>query len=181
MTQPPEFSAEQPPPSGPTAQMPLPPAPPPAAGYGYGQMPAAAVPAGMYFDQHSALTLPEGTQLASAGRRIGAFFLAIPLSIVTLGIGYLIWGAIVWGNGQTPALQVLGMRCWRPDSGRVAGWWWMALREIIGGFVEGLIAPFTNLLSFILMLATKERRCLHDMIAGTVVLHDPGKVLTQQR
>ena len=29
---------------------------------------------------------------------------AIPLAIVTLGIGYVIWGLIVWGNGQTPAL-----------------------------------------------------------------------------
>ena len=54
--------------------------------------------------------LPEGTELASVGRRIGAYFLAIPLWIVTLGIGYIVWGLIAWGNGQTPALQVLGMR-----------------------------------------------------------------------
>jgi hypothetical protein len=75
----------------------------------YGQ-PGAAVPAGMYFDADSGLVLPDGVQLASIGRRIGAFFLAIPLSIVTLGIGYAVWGLIVWGRGQTPALQVLGMR-----------------------------------------------------------------------
>jgi hypothetical protein len=46
-----------------------------------------AVPPGLYFDPVSGLNLPQGTQLASAGRRIGAFFLAIPLAIVTLGIG----------------------------------------------------------------------------------------------
>ena len=36
-----------------------------------------------------------GTQLASPGRRIGAFFLTIPLAIVTLFIGYIIWGPLV--------------------------------------------------------------------------------------
>lgn len=96
---------------------------------------------------------------------------------MTLGIGYVIWGVIVWSRGQTPALQVLGMRCWRPETGRVAGWWWMALREIIGSVVEGILSLITLIISFILMLATRERRCLHDMVAGTVVLYDPGKRL----
>jgi uncharacterized RDD family membrane protein YckC len=134
-------------------------------------------PAGLYFDQESGLYLPAGTQLASSGRRIGAWFLSFVLSIVTLGIGYLIWGAIVWSRGQTPALQVLGMRCWRPETGRVAGWWWMALREVIGSLVDGVLSFVTLVVSFILMLATRERRCLHDMVAGTVVLYDPAKRL----
>ncbi|MGH9104510.1 MAG: RDD family protein [Acidimicrobiales bacterium] len=148
---------------------------PPAPGPGYGYRPAP--PPGMYFDQASGLTLPAGAQLASSGRRIAAWFLAIPLSIVTLGVGYVVWGAAIWGRGQTPALQVLGMRCWRPDTGRVAGWWWMAFREIVGRFVEGIFNIISLALSFVLMLATRERKCLHDMIAGTVVLHDPDKVL----
>ena len=136
-----------------------------------------AVPPGMYFDQASGLILPQGVQLASSGRRIGAWFLAIPLAIITLGIGYAIWGLIVWANGQTPALQVLGMRCWRPEDGRVPGWWWMALREIVGRLVEGILSIITLLISFILMLTRPDRRCLHDLIAGTVVLYDPNKVL----
>ena len=153
-------------------------APPVPAGYGYGQYPAAAVPQGMYFDQESGLVLPEGTELASVGRRIGAWFLAIPLAIVTLGIGYIIWGLIVWGNGQTPALQVLGMRCWRPETNRVAGFWWMALREIAGRLIEGILSFISLITSFVLMVAGRERKALHDWIAGTVVLHDPNKVLS---
>jgi uncharacterized RDD family membrane protein YckC len=153
--------------------MPLAPSPLPV--YTYGQ--PAAIPPGMYLDQASGLILPQGVQLAPVGRRIGAFFLAIPLAIVTLGIGYLIWGLIVWGRGQTPALQVLGMRCWRPDTGRVATWWWMALREVIGRFAEDILSIISLLVSFILMLTSKDHRCLHDIIAGTVVLHDPNKVL----
>src|SRR6202035_5206086 len=127
------YAYQQPPPADPYAT----PLPPPAGGDGYEDAGAAVVATGMYLDPVSGLTLPQGTELASVGRRIGAYFLAIPLAIVTLGIGYAIWGLIVWGNGQTPALQVLGMRCWRPDDGRVAGWWWMALREIVGGIAEG--------------------------------------------
>jgi uncharacterized RDD family membrane protein YckC len=133
----------------------------------------------MYFDQASGLILPEGTQLASVGRRIGAYFLAIPLGIVTLGIGYIIWGLVIWSRGQTPAQQVLGMRCWRPETQRVAGWWWMALREIVGVFVEGILSFITLIVSFILMVSGRERKCLHDHIAGTVVLLDPNKVLTR--
>ena len=147
------------------------------AGYGYGQYPAVAVPHGMYVDQMSGLLLPDGTELASVGRRIGAYFLAIPLWIVTLGIGYIIWGLIAWGNGQTPALQVLGMRCWRPETNRVAGFWWMALREIPGRIIDGILSFITLITSFVLMVAGKERKALHDWIAGTVVLHDPNKVL----
>ena len=181
MTEPPDPDIQRPRPDNPppaeSYPPPLPSAPPLAAEFAYGQTETGVVAAGMYFDQASGLTLPEGVQLASIGRRIGAYFLAIPLVIVTLGIGYIIWGLIAWGGGQTPALQVLGMRCWRPETGRVAGWWWMALREIVGGLADGILSVITLLLSFILMVTSKERKSLHDYIAGTVVLHDPNKVL----
>jgi uncharacterized RDD family membrane protein YckC len=138
----------------------------------------------MYFDQTSGLNLPVGVALAGGGRRaagggrpIGAYFLSIPLFTATLGIGYAIWGLIVWGGGQTPALQVLGMRCWRPESGRVAGWGWMALREIVGRFVEGILGPITLVLSLVLMVSGREHKSLHDLVAGTVVPRDPNKVL----
>jgi uncharacterized RDD family membrane protein YckC len=152
------------------------PAPPVPAGYGYGQYPNV-VPQGMYFDQLSGLNLPDGTQLASVGRRIGAFFLAIPLVIVTLGIGYVVWGLIVWGNGQTPALQVLGMRAWRPETNKVAGFWFMALRETVGRIVDSILGLITETTSFVLFVAGKKHQALHDIVAGTVVLYDPDKVL----
>jgi uncharacterized RDD family membrane protein YckC len=182
MTQPAPMDVHQPPPGSPPPPQPgyLPPAPPVPAGYGYGQPGGMVAPPGMYFDQASGLMLPQGVELASSGRRVGAWFLAIPLAIVTLGIGYLIWGLIVWANGQTPALQVLGMRCWRPEDGRVPGFWWMALREVVGRIAEGILSFITSLISFILMLTRPDRRSLHDLIAGTVVLYDPNKVLAGQ-
>jgi uncharacterized RDD family membrane protein YckC len=129
----------------------------------------------MYFDPESGLTLPAGTLLASAGRRIGAYFLRILLVIGTLLIGYIIWGLIAWSKGRSPAFQVLGMRAWRPATGQTASWGYMALRDVceaIFGAV-GIIA----LISFIMFLANKQRKTLHDMVAGTIVLHDPNKVI----
>ena len=154
----------------------FPQAPPVPAAYGYGQS-GLPVPAGMYQDQQSGLMLPQGTVLASPGRRIGAFFLAIPLTIITLGIGYIIWGLIVWGKGLTPALQVLGMRVWRPEDNRPATFWWMALREIVGRILDGILSIITELISFIFMLTRPDRKALHDLVAGTVVLYDPNKVI----
>ena len=135
------------------------------------------VPAGMYYDQRSGLVLPVGTELAPIGRRIGAAFLSIVLAIVTLFIGYIVWGLIAWTKGTTPALQVLGMRCYRPEDRKVPGFWWMALRNIVGRFIEGILSFITLITSFVLMCATKERKSLHDLIAGTVVLLDQEKVL----
>ena len=146
-------------------------------GYGYGQGAPGGAPPGMYLDPESGLLLPQGIQLASVGRRIGAYFLAIPLFIVTLGIGYIIWGLVIWGRGQTPALSVLGMRVWHPESQKVATFGRMALREIVGRLVEGLLGAITELVSFILMVTGRERKAIHDYIASTVVLYDPAKTL----
>ena len=185
MTQPPDPSAPQPgasvpppapaPPAGFPPPAPPAPAPAPAAGFGYGT--GGPVPPGMYYDQASELMLPNGVQLAGIGRRIGAYFLSIPLVIVTLGIGYIVWGLVVWSRGQSPALQVLGMRCWRPADNAVPGWGWMALRNVVGSIAEGILSVLSLLTSFVLMLATPKRQCLHDLIGGTVVLYDPNKVL----
>lgn len=177
MTQPPDPAAQptSPPPPPPVVAPPPAPAPPPVAGYGYGA--PAAIPPGMHFDPSSGLVLPDGVQLAGVGRRIGAYFLSFVLVIVTLVIGYVIWGLIAWSRGQTPAFQVLGMRCWRPADNKVAGWGWMALRDIVGRLIEGILSVITLIASFIMMLASPKRQALHDLIAGTVVLHDPNKVL----
>jgi uncharacterized RDD family membrane protein YckC len=182
-TQPPGGDPGVPPGGGPgvppggTGTGPIPSAPPPAPGYGYGQAPPGPAPEGMVVDQASGLMLPAGVTLATPGRRIGAYFLSVVLVIVTLFIGYIIWGLVIWGRGQTPTYQVLGMRCWKPETRRVAGWGTMALREIIGRLVESLM--ITALISFILMLVRSDRKCLHDLIAGTVAVRDPDKVLAQ--
>ncbi len=168
-SQPPNF--EKPPSPGYQAAPPVPPQ------YGYGQMAPGTVPQGMFFDPPSGLVLPNGTQLASVGRRIGAYFLAIPLFVVTLGIGYIVWGLILWGRGTSPALSVLKMKVWRPDDNKLASWGYMALRDILGRILDGIVGIVTLLISFILFVSGKEHKSLHDLVAGTVVIYDPNNVL----
>jgi uncharacterized RDD family membrane protein YckC len=146
------------------------------AGYGApGMAPTFQVPPGFHYDQLSGLVIPDGTELAPVGRRIGSYFLAILLSICTLGIGYLIWGLIAWSKGQTPTQQVLGLQTWKPLERVNATWGTMFLRELSYAFVG--VIPFAQLVSFFLFVSGKEHRTLHDSIASTIVLHDPNKVL----
>ncbi|HEX7739406.1 MAG TPA: RDD family protein [Marmoricola sp.] len=148
------------------------PAPPAVPGGAHSAPQYAAPAAGA-----PALTLPDGVTLAPVGRRVGAFFLMYLLIIVTLGIGYLIWGAIAWGKGTSPALQVLGMRAWKPAEQRTATWGTMALRNIIGGIAQGILSIITEVISFVMFLSDDHHRTIPDRVGGTVIVHDPNKVL----
>jgi uncharacterized RDD family membrane protein YckC len=129
------------------------------------------------YDPASGLALPPGTELASVGRRIGAYFLAIPLIVVTLGIGYIVWGLILWGQGTTPALKVLGMKVWKIPTNQRATFGTMALREIVGRICDGILSFITGLISFIMFVSGNQRQSLHDKVASTTVVYDPNKVL----
>jgi uncharacterized RDD family membrane protein YckC len=56
----------------------------------------------------------------------------------------------------------------------------MALRQIVGGIVEGVLSLVTELISFIMMVSSKEHKAIHDHIAGTIVLDDPNGVLAKK-
>jgi uncharacterized RDD family membrane protein YckC len=188
MTYPPPPSGDpnQPPPnpypqSGPGGFGGQPGYPPPGGGYpppggGYGAYPSAPPPSGGYAVT-GGLALPPGVELASVGRRIGAFFLAIPLTIVTLVIGYLIWGLVLWGRGTSPALKVLGMKVIKVDTGRPATFGTMALRDIIGRICDGVLSIITELISFIMFVTGDRRQSLHDKVGGTTVVYDPKNIL----
>ncbi|MXW57170.1 MAG: DUF2510 domain-containing protein [Acidimicrobiia bacterium] len=122
------------------------------------------------------------SMLASKGRRFGAYLLEIPLTIVTLGIGYIIWMLIVWARGQTPAKQLLRMRVVRLEERRTANWGWMALRNFVLGLLIGfpleLIFPGLSILwllaNAIALLVSRRNQALWDMMLKTVVVHDPN-------
>jgi uncharacterized RDD family membrane protein YckC len=145
---------------------------------GYQQMPQPA----LYLDPVTGLTIPVGTEVASVGIRVGAFFLSALfwlLAALTLEIAYIIWGAITWSNGQTPTQSVLGLRCWKLQEQQTASWGVMLLRGL-GQWVIDSIA-LGGLVSFVMMLVNKDRRTLYDHLSGVVVLRDPNKVLAPQR
>ena len=91
---------------------------------------------------------PEQLQTASQGRRLGGWVLDGVVTIVTLGVGWVIWFLIVAQRGQTPGKQMLGMYIMREDGSR-AGGWYTILREIVVkvllfGTVISVIAGATN-------------------------------------
>lgn len=138
-------------------------APPPP-----GQYPPAGYPPAGYPMPGQALPL------VSNGKRFGAYLLEAVLMIVTLFIGWLIWWIIAWGKGQTPAKQVLKMRCIDADTGQVATFGQMALREVVGKILLGNITfGITTLIGGIMILTDDRRQAIWDKIGKTVVVEDP--------
>lgn len=120
--------------------------------------------------------LPPGTELATAGKRIGTNLLEIVLIVVTLFVGYLVWMLIAWGKGQTPGKQLTGLRVYHLNNQRAASWGQMFVRQIVGGIVNSIF--YIGLIVSIVFLFTDPlRRTVPDRIAGTIVLSDPNKVL----
>jgi uncharacterized RDD family membrane protein YckC len=126
----------------------------------------------MYFDRKPGVVLPEGVRLASLGQLIASFCLAISLFVVTLGVGYIIWAVAIWGQGHTPAQQLMRLRCWLTETGRVASREDMAVRQVLGLAFGGQL-----LIGVWLMLFSRAHKSLGDYLAGTVVVHDPDRVL----
>jgi uncharacterized RDD family membrane protein YckC len=115
---------------------------------------------------------PVGAPLSSAGKRFGAYLLEALLYIVTLGIGWLIWSLIIWGNGQTPAKALLKMRVVRTDTGQVATWGTMALRELVGKWLIGTVTLGITTLVSCFMILGESRQGVWDKVASTVVVDE---------
>ena len=137
---------------------------------GYEQLLPPHAPPGMYFDPASKLVLPQGARLASRARVAAALLLALLLFGVTLGIGYVAWSLFTWSQGRTPAQRILSLRCWLPEPRRAAGRDDMAVRQVIGFFLCGGL-----LWGCFVWLASNRQRSAGDLLAGTVVLHDPDR------
>lgn len=116
---------------------------------------------------------------ASFQHRLGAYALDAALSVITFGIGWLIWSFIVWGEGQTPAKKILKIRVRNFDSGAVATWGHMAVRELLVpltvaiavGLTSGLAAVAWVVLE-IVFYYTKNNRTLRDLWVKTAVINE---------
>ena len=124
---------------------------------------------------------------ASFQHRLGALVLDAVLMGLTLGIGWLIWSLVIWGNGQTPAKQILKIRVYNAETGRVVAWGHMALREALLGwwFGLGIASGLLSLVTFgigglafiawyvveIVFYFTKDSRTLRDLWAKTAVIN----------
>jgi uncharacterized RDD family membrane protein YckC len=120
---------------------------------------------------------PAGVHLSSPGRRFGAYLLEGVLVVVTLFVGWLVWALIVFGRGQTPAKQLLGMRAIKLRTGMKAGWGTMFLREFVAKLIIGFLAWFTLGIVYFWLIWDKNNQELWDKIVDTVIVNDPNKQL----
>jgi uncharacterized RDD family membrane protein YckC len=134
-------------------------------------------------------TVPKDSGYSSVRRRFYAYVLDCILSVLTLGIGWIIWSLLAWRRGQSPAKQLMGM--YVVHDGRPASWKRMAAREILAKGVAGLVcgaiiyaarglsAPAYLLVSalalipyYFWMVFDAENRALWDQPAGTHVVEE---------
>jgi uncharacterized RDD family membrane protein YckC len=125
--------------------------------------------------------LPSGVHLSSSARRLGGHLLELALLAVTALVGWLIWALIVFGRGQTPAKQVLGMRVVKLRTGQAASWGTMFLREFVCKTVIEGLAWFTFGLLNGWLIWDRKNQELWDKMVGTIVVDDPDGALAQRR
>ena len=116
---------------------------------------------------------------ASFQHRLGGIVLDATLMIITLGIGWLIWSFIVWGEGQTPAKKILKLRTINFTTGRPATWGHMGIREMlvpmsvsIASTLTGGVASIAWIIVEIVFHFTKNQRTFRDYWVKTAVVNE---------
>ncbi len=116
---------------------------------------------------------------ASFQHRLGAYALDILISSLTFGIGWLIWSFIAWGEGQTPGKRILKIRVRNFDTGAVATWGHMAVRELLVPLTVAIAVILTSGLAAvawvileIVFYYTKNNRTLRDYWVKTAVINE---------
>jgi uncharacterized RDD family membrane protein YckC len=126
-------------------------------------------------------------KLASFQHRLGSLFLDAALALVTLGIGWIIWSLVVWGEGQTPAKKILKLRVYAAETRQRATWGHMAIREFLVYLTIGITSTVLDLATFgvlgtlflvawyvteIVFYFTKGQRTLRDILVKTLVVNE---------
>ena len=114
------------------------------------------------------------SQVATPMARLGAHLLEMVLSVVTLGIGWLIWSFIVWGKGTTPAHQILKQYVVDSKTGETFSWGKMFLREfVIKGILTGLLTAVSFGIYYLvdgLFIIKEGNQTVHDRICSSSVV-----------
>jgi uncharacterized RDD family membrane protein YckC len=122
----------------------------------------------------------DGTyRYATFQHRLGALALDAALMVVTLGIGWFIWSLVVWGEGQTPAKKILKIRVRHFETGSVATWGHMGVREFLVPLTISIAANLTLWIALvawviieIVFYFTKNNRTLRDLWVKTAVINE---------
>ena len=118
-----------------------------------------------------------GAELASIGRRLGARVLDTVIIVFTLYIGFFIWSLVVYGRGQSPGKQLVGIYAAHVnDPENRLTWGSMFLREfVLKGLLFIFLGAVTSGIAWVLDYlwalwdGSGHRQTLHDkVINGSV-------------
>ena len=112
-----------------------------------------------------------GAYIASRLLRLGGLLLEVLLVVATLGVGWLIWLFFTAQASQTPAKRMLHMYILDAAGGAVPAWRIWFREVVVKGLPILLIGYFVVAASVGVFLVNRDRRALHDLIAGTIVVH----------
>jgi uncharacterized RDD family membrane protein YckC len=111
-----------------------------------------------------------GGATASASGDAGSSVMAVG-GIVVAGLGFAVWCWLtimyVRRNGQSIAKKLLGIKVVRTDGSAVSLGRLFWLRNVVNGLIS--IIPLYGFIDALFIFG-ESRECLHDKIAGTIVL-----------
>ncbi|MBU8900821.1 RDD family protein [Corallococcus sp. M34] len=84
---------------------------------------------------------------------------------------FLVWAVQAWlvhSSGQSLGKRLVGIRLVREDGQSVALWRVILLRNILPGVLSAMCGPLW--LVDVFFVYSRERRCIHDRLAGTLVV-----------
>ena len=119
---------------------------------------------------------------ASFQHRLGALALDILfciLSAILAFLPFIIWSLVVWSKGQTPGKQILKIRVRNAQTGSVATWGHMAVREFLVPLTVLIATGMTYGIAFVAWITieivfyfTKNNRTLRDLWVKTAVVNE---------
>ena len=111
-----------------------------------------------------------GAELASIARRLAARVLDTVIIVFTLYIGWLIWSFMVYGRGQSPGKQLVGIYAAPVDDPeRRLSWSSMFLREFV---LKGLLFSFLGTITSGIVWVLDYLWALWDGSGHKQTLHD---------
>lgn len=119
---------------------------------------------------------------ASFQHRLGALALDVLffiLSAILAFLPFIIWSLVVWSKGQTPGKQILKIRVRNAQTGSVATWGHMAVREFLVPLTVLIASGMTYSIAFVAWITieivfyfTKSNRTLRDLWVKTAVVNE---------
>jgi uncharacterized RDD family membrane protein YckC len=108
---------------------------------------------------------------ASGWIRFGAQLLNGLLSVVTLGIGWIIWTTVTWSSDSAnPGQKILGLKVVKKDTGAPLTWGELFIRNfVLGGIVYSITFYVLYVIDIFKPFGSERQRVLDNM-AGTVVV-----------